>query len=60
MSSIGANAEQSSSDGNRTDVNCGLASLCVNKGVPQSAQKLRFAGLPLLARTEYVLAVPLI
>lgn len=36
-----------------------LASLRVNKGVPQSGQKLRVVTLPLLARTEYVFSVPL-
>ena len=39
-------------------MNPGFASLHVNKGVPQSAQKLRVARPPLLARTEYVLGVP--
>jgi hypothetical protein len=32
----------------------------VNKGTPQSAQKLRVARLPLPARTEYVFGVPVI
>jgi hypothetical protein len=59
MSSIGLKSEVSSSDGNRMDVNCGFASLCVNKGVPQSGQKLRVAIPPLLARTANVLGVPL-
>jgi hypothetical protein len=60
MSSAGANPEGSSSEGNRMDMNCGLASLRVNRGVPHSGQKLRVASLPLLARTEYALAVPMI
>ncbi|MDB5900707.1 MAG: hypothetical protein JWP41_4309 [Ramlibacter sp.] len=60
MSSIGANPEASSSEGNRMDVNCPLASLCVNRGVPHSGQKLRVASLPLLPRTEYALGAPLI
>jgi hypothetical protein len=60
MSSIGLKPELSSSEGNRMDVICGLASLCVNKGVPQSGQKLRVARPPLLARTAYVFGVPLI
>ena len=41
-------------------MNCDLVSLRVNKGVPQSEQKLRVASSPLLARTEYVFGVPLI
>jgi hypothetical protein len=32
----------------------------VNKGEPHSEQKLRVARLPLPARTEYVLGVPVI
>lgn len=60
MSSMGAKPEASSSEGNRIDVNCGLASLRVNRGVPHSGQKLRVASLPLFARTEYVLAVPIV
>ena len=60
MSSIGLNADASSSEGNRIDVNCAFASLCVNKGVPQSGQKPRVATPPLLARTAYVFGVPLI
>jgi hypothetical protein len=58
MSSIGANAEASSSDGNRIDVNCEFSSLCVKSGVPQSPQKLRVVILPLLARTEWVFGAP--
>jgi hypothetical protein len=60
MSSIGRNSEGSSSEEKRIDINSGLASLRVNKGVPQSEQKLRVARPPLLARTEYVFGVPLI
>lgn len=59
MSSIGANADASSSEGNRIDVNCGLASLRVNRGLPQPPQKLRVVDWPLLPRTEWVLGVPL-
>ncbi|HEY8356750.1 MAG TPA: hypothetical protein VIL30_04745 [Ramlibacter sp.] len=59
MSSIGANAEEPSIVGKRMEVNCGLASLWVNRGVPHSAQKLRVASFPLLAWTEYILGVPL-
>ena len=59
MSSIGANVDASSSEGKRIDVNCGLASLCVNSGVPHSAQKLLVASCPLLARTANVRGVPL-
>jgi hypothetical protein len=59
MSSIGLKSEASSNEGNRIDVNCAFASLCVNKGVPQSAQKLRVATPPLLALTAYVFGVPL-
>jgi hypothetical protein len=59
MSSIGLNYDESSNEGNRIDVNCEYASLCVNRGVPQSAQKLRVA-TPLLALTPYVFGVPLI
>ena len=58
MSSTGAKPEASSSEGKRIDVNCGLFSLCVNRGVPHSGQKLRVACLPLLARTVYAFAVP--
>jgi hypothetical protein len=32
----------------------------VNRGEPQSEQKLRVASLPLLARTEYIFGVPVI
>jgi hypothetical protein len=60
MSSIGLKFDVSSSEGKRIDVNCGLASLCVNKGVPQSGQKLRVARPPLLARTAWVFGLPLI
>jgi hypothetical protein len=60
MSSIGLKSEVSSSEGNRIDVNWEFASLRVNKGVPQSGQKMRVARPPLLARTAYVFGVPLI
>jgi len=60
MSSVGWNAEASSSVVKRTDRNPGLASPRVNKGEPHCAQKLRVASAPLLARTEYVLGVPVI
>jgi hypothetical protein len=59
ISSIGANSEGSSSEGNRIDVNCPLTSLRVNRGDPQSGQKLRVDSMPLLPLTEYVLGVPL-
>lgn len=59
MSSMGFNPAASSSEGKRIDVNCGFASLLVNSGVPQSAQKLRVASPPLLARTARVLGMPL-
>ena len=42
------------------DITSGAASPCVNRGEPQSEQKLRVASLPLLARTEYVFGVPVI
>ena len=58
MSSIGANVEASSSEGNRMDVNCELASLRVNRGLPHSGQKLRVVNLPLQPRTEYAFGVP--
>ena len=41
------------------DVNSGLASPRVNRGVPQSQQKLRVVRPPLLPRTEYACGVPL-
>ena len=42
------------------DMTSGAVSPHVNIGEPQSEQKLRVASLPLLARTEYVLGVPVI
>lgn len=42
------------------DMNSGAASPRVNKGEPQSGQKLRVASLPLVARTEYACGVPVI
>jgi hypothetical protein len=60
MSSIGLNPDPSSNEGKRMDVNSGLASPRVNKGVPQSEQKLRLTRPPLLPPTEYVFGVPLI
>jgi hypothetical protein len=60
MSRIGRNSDVLSSVGKRIDMNSGAASPRVNKGVPQSEQKLRVARLPLPARTEYVFGVPLI
>jgi len=42
------------------DMNSGAASPLVNRGEPQSQQKLRVASLPLPARTEYVFGVPVI
>jgi len=42
------------------DITSGAASPRVNRGEPQSEQKLRVASLPLLARTEYVFGVPVI
>jgi hypothetical protein len=59
MSSMGANPEGSSSDGNRIDVNSGLDSLRVNRGVPHPGQKLRVDKRPLPARTEYDFGTPL-
>lgn len=41
------------------DVNSGLTSPRVNKGVPHSGQKVRAVRPPLLPRTGYVLGVPL-
>ena len=38
----------------------GAVSPHVNRGEPQSEQKLRVASLPLPARTEYVFGVPVI
>jgi hypothetical protein len=58
MSSIGLKSEVSSSEGNRIEVTCGYAELCLNKGVPQSGQKLRVVRPPLLAGTAYVLGLP--
>ena len=52
MSSIGAKFAASSSVGNLMDVNCGLTSLRVKRGVPQAPQKARVVCLPLLASTE--------
>ncbi|MDB6011613.1 MAG: hypothetical protein JWL65_3863 [Gammaproteobacteria bacterium] len=42
------------------DITSGAVSPRVNRGEPQSEQKLRVASLPLLARTEYVFGVPVI
>jgi hypothetical protein len=42
------------------DITSGAVSPRVNRGEPQSAQKLRVASLPLPARTEYVFGVPVI
>ena len=42
------------------DMNSGATSPRVNRGAPQSEQKLRVARLPLPARTEYVFGVPVI
>ena len=42
------------------DITSGAVSPSVNRGEPQSEQKLRVASLPLLARTEYVFGVPVI
>jgi len=42
------------------DMTPGAVSPCVNRGAPQSQQKLRVARLPLPARTEYVFGVPVI
>ena len=42
------------------DITSGAVSPPVNRGEPQSEQKLRVASLPLLARTEYVFGVPVI
>jgi len=57
MSSMGRNADGSSSVGKRMDMKS-EASLRANSGVPQSGQKLRIARLPLPARTEYVFGAP--
>ena len=40
------------------DMTPGALSPLVNRGEPQSEQKLRVASLPLPARTEYVFGVP--
>lgn len=42
------------------DITSGAVSPHVNRGEPQSEQKLRIASLPLLARTEYVFGAPVI
>ena len=42
------------------DIIPGAVSPPVNRGEPQSEQKLRVASLPLPARTEYVFGVPVI
>ena len=42
------------------DMTSGAATPLVNRGEPQSEQKLRVASLPLPARTEYVFGVPVI
>jgi hypothetical protein len=44
----------------RMDMTSGAASPRVNRGDPQSEQKLRVASLPLPARAEYVFGVPVI
>src|ERR1700727_1375688 len=60
MSSIGGKSESSSSVGKRMDIESGEASPGVNRGAPQSEQKVRVARLPLPARTECVFGVPVI
>jgi hypothetical protein len=42
------------------DITSGAVSPRVNRGEPQSEQKLRVASLPLVARTECVFGVPVI
>ncbi|AIP34802.1 hypothetical protein DR64_7717 [Paraburkholderia xenovorans LB400] len=42
------------------DITSGAVSPRVNRGEPQSAQKLRVASMPLPARTEHILGVPVI
>lgn len=42
------------------DITSGAVSPRVNRGQPQSEQKLRVARLPLPARIEYVFGVPVI
>lgn len=42
------------------DITSGATWPHVNRGEPQSEQKLRVARLPLPARTEYVLGMPVI
>lgn len=42
------------------DITSGATSPRVNRGEPQTEQKLRVERLPLPARTEYVLGVPVI
>ncbi|HTV76616.1 MAG TPA: hypothetical protein VMF03_00025 [Steroidobacteraceae bacterium] len=59
MSSIGLNADGSSSVENRMDRTSGATSPRVNKGDPHSGQKLRVASFPLPARTANVCGVPL-
>ena len=58
MSSIGANAEASSSVGKRIDVNREVDSLRVKSGVPHAPQKLRVVVIPLLPCTWWVPGVP--
>ena len=42
------------------DITSGAVSPRVNRGEPQSEQKLRVASPPLLARAEYVFGMPVI
>ena len=60
MSRSGSNLDGSSRVGKRIDITSGAASPLVNRGEPQSEQKLRVARLPLPARTEYVVGAPVI
>ena len=60
MSNIGLNSDGLSSVEKRMDMTSGATSPRVNRGEPQPEQKLRVASLPLPARTEYVVGVPVI
>lgn len=59
MSNIGRKSDCSSNVGKRTDMKSDIASPRVNRGVPQSEQKLRVERPPLAPRTEYVFGTPL-
>ncbi len=58
MSNAGRKSLESSSVVKRMEVKSGIASLVVNKGLPQQGQKLRTVCAPLEARTERVFGEP--